>query len=255
MWNPECGGIKNCIGERWGLSLVGFPLHLKTEDCVRSMAGVLGEVLLVDLESVAMEKSKVKIQILRKNIFNLPRSVFLVENVPVEVVSEASLVIVQEKEDVGSYGHIGQCQNLSRTDETCEGDVAVVESVVAVPVYETQSTRSLIDICSDHVEIGEVIRLRKNSKVNKAKSWSCSLAHHKAKAWFSAKREKNRRSRKRKIMRSNDLVHFNINGCFDLDVETSDVSVTLKVGSGNRKDIGSLHFNQRVSIDWQELGM
>ncbi|KAF5175048.1 hypothetical protein FRX31_035373 [Thalictrum thalictroides] len=78
MWKPECGSLWHISGKDWCLNMIGFPLHLK--NCIRSVAGVLGKVLEVDMESISMESMKVRVQIHRDNIFDLPRCVSLVEN-------------------------------------------------------------------------------------------------------------------------------------------------------------------------------
>ncbi|KAF5201982.1 hypothetical protein FRX31_008426 [Thalictrum thalictroides] len=98
-WKPECGSLLQSFEREWNLNLMGFPLHLKTEDIVRTVAGVLGEVKMVDEKSIEKKSSKVEVIIQRKNIFDLPRCISLVENgivFPIMVCLESPVSIWEE---------------------------------------------------------------------------------------------------------------------------------------------------------------
>ncbi|KAF5205203.1 hypothetical protein FRX31_005210 [Thalictrum thalictroides] len=78
-WSPEMGCVKFEKDMDWWVSLVGFPFHLKNVDCINSIAGVLGDLKEVDLNSFALESSVVRVKIGRSSCDDLPRRIHVKE--------------------------------------------------------------------------------------------------------------------------------------------------------------------------------
>ncbi|KAF5192275.1 hypothetical protein FRX31_018140 [Thalictrum thalictroides] len=358
MWKPECGSLSHISGKDWCLNLIGFPLHLKTEDCIRSVAGVLGKVLEVDLESISMESMKVRVQIHRDNIFDLPRCVSLVENevvfpIMIEIESpdskwvdeglcyfsgsknlyskeeeEGSTVLVRKAEQITREGHNSNYTDCVSVDGTGVGEIVAVQpcamleiqnlnqtvvdevslvqshgpslkpiEVLEVPlenliesplgmdhITESQKvmdapnsytspaelvglvagvgirsssdangSRSLLDLCSAHVD-GSSLQVKKKLKVErKAKSWTCLFAHKSAKAWFSGKRRKRSKGKKKKKINSNDVCQFDLDSCTDLCGEISDISVPSRAFKDESSCVQATIDNQLIGFGEKEI--